>query len=141
MLEWTIRNLEKEIMQHSNLFANLSQCRIRCTRVNALKALIPDLDLEGSPHQPLPHGSKDLGDGFVLLRAREETAHPLRECEADALHEILPTTSSDTEIHMWRWAKLHIPTGQNCYSSWKEKEKPLNKHRTVDFLFWQPPPP
>ena len=28
---------------------------------------------------------------------------------------------------MCRWAKLHIPTGQNCYSTWKEKEKPLEK--------------
>ncbi|KAI9433273.1 hypothetical protein H4582DRAFT_1766398, partial [Lactarius indigo] len=24
-----------------------------------------------------------------------------------------------------RWAKLQIPTGQNCYSAWKEKQKPL----------------
>ncbi|KAH9074395.1 hypothetical protein EDB83DRAFT_2203920, partial [Lactarius deliciosus] len=30
-----------------------------------------------------------------------------------------------------RWAKLRIPTGQNCYSAWKEKEKPLEKRRTA----------
>ena len=114
-----------------NLFANLSQHGIRHTRVNALKALIPDLDLEGSPDQPLPCGLKDLGGSFVLLHAYEKTACSLRECEADALHEILPTTSNDIEICMRRWAKLHIPTGQNCYSFWKEKEKSLNKHRTA----------
>ena len=118
-------------MQHSNPFANLSQHGIRCTRVNTLKALIPDLDLEGSPNQPLPHDLKDLGGGVVLLCAHKKTAHPLRECEADVLHEILPTTSNNTEIHMRRWAKLRIPTRQNCCSSWKEKEKPLNKCRTA----------
>jgi len=130
-LERTIGNLGEEIKQHSNPFANLSQRGIRRARVNALKALIPDLDLEGSPHQPLPRGSKDLGDGFVLLRAREETAHPLRECEADALREILPTVSRETEIRVRRWEKLRIPTGQNCYSSWKEKQKPLDRRRTA----------
>jgi hypothetical protein len=30
-----------------------------------------------------------------------------------------------------RWAKLRIPTGQNCYSAWKEKQKPLEKRRTA----------
>jgi hypothetical protein len=130
-LEQTIGNLGEEIKQHSNPFANLSQCGIRCARVNALKALIPDLDLEGSPHQPLPRSLKDLGDGFVLLHARKETAHPLRECEADVLREILPTASRETEICVRRWAKLCIPTGQNCYSSWKEKQKPLDRRRTV----------
>ena len=29
------------------------------------------------------------------------------------------------------WAKLRLPTGQNCYSAWKEKEKPLEKRRTA----------
>jgi hypothetical protein len=114
-----------------NPFANLSQHGIRHARVNALKALISDLDLEGSPNQPLPCGSKDLGGSFVLLHAYEKTACSLRECEADALHEILPTTSNNTEIHIRRWAKLHIPTRQNCYSFWKEKEKSLNKRRTA----------
>ncbi len=32
---------------------------------------------------------------------------------------------------MHQWAKLQLPTGQNCYSAWKEKEKPLEKCRTA----------
>jgi len=39
--------------------------------------------------------------------------------------------SGDREISMCRWAKLQLPTGQNCYSAWKEKEKPLEKRRTA----------
>ncbi|KAH9016017.1 hypothetical protein EDB84DRAFT_1252809, partial [Lactarius hengduanensis] len=30
-----------------------------------------------------------------------------------------------------RWARLRILTGQNCYSAWKEKQKPLEKRRTT----------
>ena len=43
-LEHTIGNLGEEIKQHSNPFANLSQRGIRHARVNAIKAMIPDLD-------------------------------------------------------------------------------------------------
>jgi len=43
-LEHTIGNLGKEIKQHSNPFANLSQRGIRCAHVNALIAIIPDLE-------------------------------------------------------------------------------------------------
>ncbi len=45
-LKCTIRNLGEEIKQHSNQFANLSQCGIRCAHANTLMAMIPDLDLE-----------------------------------------------------------------------------------------------
>ena len=76
-LECTIGNLGEEIKQHSNPFANLSQCGIRRARVNALKAMIPDLDTNGNVNEYLPQGSKDIGHGYLLLRAREEEAHPL----------------------------------------------------------------
>jgi len=74
-LERTIGNLGEEIKQHSNPFANLSQRGIRRARVNALKAMIPDLDED--QRRSLPRGSKDLGDGFVLLRTRDATPRPL----------------------------------------------------------------
>lgn len=130
-LERTIGNLGEEIKQHSNPFANLSQRGIRRARVNALKAMIPGVDTERSDEGNLPRGSKDLGDGFVLLRARESDPRPLRDCEADALCEYLGTLSLGHEVLVRRWAKLRIPTGQNCYSAWKEKQKPLEKRRTA----------
>ena len=129
-LERTIGNLGEEIKQHSNPFANLSQRGIRRARVNALKAMIPGLDTERSDGEYLPRGSKDLGNGFVLLRARESHPRPLRDCEADALCEYLGL-SLDPGVLVRRWAKLRIPTGQNCYSAWKEKQKPLEKRRTA----------
>jgi len=130
-LERTIGNLGEEIKQHSNPFANLSQRGIRRARVNALKAIIPGVDTERSDDGNLPRGSKDLGDGFVLLRVRESDPRPLRDCEADALCEYLGIPSLGDEVLVRRWAKLRIPTGQNCYSAWKEKQRPLEKRRTA----------
>ena len=68
-LKRTISNLGKEIKQHSNLFANLSQRGIRHAHVNALMAIIPDLDRNGPSEGGLPCGSRDLRGGYVLLRA------------------------------------------------------------------------
>jgi hypothetical protein len=115
-LEHMIGNLGKEIKQHSNLFANLSQHRIRHTHVNALKAMIPYLDTEIDG--PADRGSKDVGDGFVLLCAREPDPRPLQDCKAAALCILYP--SLPPEVSVCQWAKLCIPTGQNCYSTWKE---------------------
>lgn len=58
--ECTIGNLREEIKQHPNSFANLSQCGIQCARVNALKAMILDLDIEWTSKEYFPQGSKDV---------------------------------------------------------------------------------
>jgi hypothetical protein len=130
-LEHMIGNLGEEIKQHSNPFTNLSQHGIRRAHVNALKALIPDLAMDGPTMESIPSTAKDLGGGFVLLRAREKYVHPLRDNEADALHECWPDTEYGSQIYVRQWAKLRLPTGQNCYSAWKEKEKLIEKHRMV----------
>jgi hypothetical protein len=129
-LERTIGNLGEEIKLHSDPFANLSQRGIRRARINALKAMIPGLDAEGNTEQSLLRGSRDLGGGFVLLRARKAHPQPLRECEANALLCFLHI-SSDTDFRVRRWAKLRLPTGQIAHSAWKEKERPLEKRRTA----------
>ena len=130
-LERTIGNLGEEIKQHSNPFANLSQRGIRRARVNALKAMIPDLDIDGTTEESSPLGCKDVGQGYLLPRAREEEARPLRECEGKALCDFLGIAPSTTDIHVQRWAKLRIPTGQNCYTAWKELEKPIERRQTA----------
>ena len=129
-LERTIGNLGEEIKQHSNPFANLSQRGIRRARVNALKAMIPNLE-QSKATQDLPCGAIDLGGGYVLLRAREAEPRALRDCEAEALRESQGAATSAEDISVRRWAKLRIPTGQNCNSAWKELNKPLEKRRTA----------
>jgi hypothetical protein len=71
MMERTIGNLGQEIHQPSNPFANLSQRGLQRCQINALKVMIPDLD----PSPPdIPRGAKDLGDGFILLHAKEKVS-------------------------------------------------------------------
>jgi len=53
-LERTIGNLGKEIKQHLNLFANLSQRGIRRACINALMAIIPDLEGNDNSRGHLP---------------------------------------------------------------------------------------
>jgi hypothetical protein len=96
-LECTIRNLGKEIKQHSNPFANLSQHGIRRAQVNALKAMIPDLE-QSKATKDLPHGAINLGNGYILLHAQERYAHALQDCEAEALQVSLPATPGGEDI-------------------------------------------
>lgn len=81
-MERTIGNLGEEIRQPSNPYANLSQRGLLRCQVNALVAMIPDLQ-----HVPptLPHGAVDLGGGYALLRARDRYDRAMRLCEAKAL--------------------------------------------------------
>ena len=67
-LERTIGNLGEEVKQHRDPYTNISARGVRCCQVNALKAIIPDLE---PPDDLLPRGSEDLGNGYVLLRARD----------------------------------------------------------------------
>jgi len=129
-LERTIGNLGEEIKQHSNPFANLSQRGIRRARVNALMAIIPDIEGNQKSGGDIPRGSKDLQDGYVLLRARDKHPERLQECEVYALERFLSMSNMDS-VSVRRWARLRIPTGQICYSAWKEWQKPLEKRRTA----------
>ena len=123
---------EKNWMDHnnSNPFANLSQRGIRHACVNALVAIIPDLEGNQNSGGDLPCGSKDIEDRFVLLHARDKHLECLRECKVDALNKFL-STSNTGRVAVCRWARLRIPTGQVCYSAWKELQRPLEKRQTA----------
>ena len=92
-LERTIGNLGEEIKQHSNPFSNLSQHGIWQAQVNVLKAMIPQLNMGDSDEGRLPHGSRDLGDRFILLCAQEADPSHFHDCKADALHSYLGIVS------------------------------------------------
>ena len=65
-----IGNLGQEIKQPSNPYANLANCSLQRSRLSALHVIIPDLQPD---NLGLPRGAADLGDGYVLLRACDET--------------------------------------------------------------------
>jgi len=128
-MERTIGNLIEEIRSHLYPYVNLSQRGLERCQVNALKAMFPDLE---EPENLVLRGTKDLGNGFVLLRAREATARYITDPECQALKSYLQDTYGIDTPSNWspkisRWARLRLPNGQVAWSAWKEKIRPLKK--------------
>jgi hypothetical protein len=92
--------------------------------------MIPDLEVETPP---LPYGSIDLGDGYVLLRKRDLIAQEVRGCEADAIRSYLSDAGSNVPQNwaptVTRWARLRLPNGQITRSLWNEFEKKKTPRR------------
>jgi len=128
-MERTIGNLTEEMKQPSQPFTNLSQRGVRRAQVNALKAMIPSLVKDSAD----PRGSQDIGGGYILLFAKDETMRTLRGAAATAVREYMHQVTRE-DLTNWvpqvrRWARLRLPTGQIARSAWKEKLKPLQKIR------------
>jgi hypothetical protein len=132
-MERTIGNIGEEVNQESDPFVNLSERGLRRTQVNALKSIIPGLDHS----KDNPHGSMDLGDQYLLLRARDESAHYIdgeagrliRVYIEDAEHKLGNVPEDDWEPKITRWARLRLPNGQIARSAWKENQKALKDVR------------
>ena len=67
--------------------------------------MIPDLEQSGNSGD-LPHGSLDLGGGYVLLCMQEAEECALRDCEAEALQESVYAAPRNGDILVCWWAKL-----------------------------------
>jgi hypothetical protein len=131
-MERTIGNLGQEIKLHSNPYANLSERGLRRSQVNALKAMIPDLyDPQEKREKKFPQGSFDLGDGYVLLRARDEYRHHLDGVAGQVIRAFLEEHNGPMPgvLSVVRWARLRLPNGQIARSAWKEGRRPLDKVR------------
>lgn len=115
-MERTIGNLGQEIRQPSNPYANLSQRGLLRSQINALKAMVPDLDSSDSP-PTIPRGGKDCSNGYVLLRAKDNVLRDMRPCEINAFAAYLMDIHALEIDENWspkiaRWARLHLPNGQ-----------------------------
>ncbi|PIL32824.1 hypothetical protein GSI_04941 [Ganoderma sinense ZZ0214-1] len=132
--QWTmenaIGNFGKEIKLHSDPYANLSERGVRRAQVNALKAMLPDIDPDV---RPLPRGAHDVGSGYILLRAMENTANPVRAREGGVLRKYLEDSGEELPAdwipRVARWARLRLPNGQIARSYWKESLKPISRIR------------
>ncbi|KAJ3001526.1 hypothetical protein NUW54_g6368 [Trametes sanguinea] len=132
-MERLIGDLGSQIKQPSNPFSNLSQRALRRCQENAIRALEPRLAPIQDAYQ-LPRGACNLGDGYVLLRARDTCARKVPEEEARSFYDYLPELRHGQDratfsIKAQKWARLQIPDGTVVRSAWKERGKPLNKLR------------
>ncbi|THH32143.1 hypothetical protein EUX98_g2045 [Antrodiella citrinella] len=131
--QWTmerlIGDLGAEIRQPSKPFANLARRATRRAQISAMKSIHPELDTE----KVSPRGSKDIGDKYTFLTARDEFAQPLRSCELAVFVRFLQDQGENIPLHwktrIYRWARLELPNGQITRSAWKEKTKALQKLR------------
>jgi hypothetical protein len=124
--QWTMERvigmLGMEIRQPSNPFSNLTFLAIRRCQINALKVMIPDLE---PPDVLPPTYSVNLGDGYVLLRARDRYAYNPSEAESHLIREFLNAPVPKFK----RWARLRLPNGQIARCAWKETLRSADKVR------------
>ncbi|TBU29207.1 hypothetical protein BD311DRAFT_620999, partial [Dichomitus squalens] len=124
--QWTLENfignITREIKQHVTPYANVSERALRRCQVNALKAMIPSL---AEPDDIFPQYAKILGDGYVLLPARDSIQRVIPPVEAAALRDFLRNEGVTLRDPDWsapvrRWARLRLPNGQVARCAWKE---------------------
>jgi hypothetical protein len=131
-MERTIGDLGQEIRQPSNPYTNLSERALIRTQVNAIKAMKPELD---DSADRTPKGSLDLGDGFMLLRAKQRYPTLCTRPESNSIRAYMNGVQSDPNdiasapLKITRWARIRLPTGQVARSAWKENLKPSEKLR------------
>ncbi|EIW75335.1 hypothetical protein CONPUDRAFT_66323 [Coniophora puteana RWD-64-598 SS2] len=124
-MERAIGSLGRKLRQHLNPYANLEQRAINRVQTNALAIIYPELDT--SDTLPLPHGTIDLGQGYVLLGAKDHCAVDLPQEEHYVISHALREHSIETlpNFRLQHWARMRLPNNQVARSLWKED---LMKH-------------
>ncbi|KAG0694981.1 hypothetical protein DFH29DRAFT_880324 [Suillus ampliporus] len=132
-MEHTVGNLGQEIGQPSNPYSNLSWEGVCRCQVNALKAMIPELDV---PPRGIPSTAIDLGSGYVLLWKRDYCAVHPSQAETIAIEAYLGLDAH--KIH-W-WDRLRLPNGQIVQTAWRETlrppERPIHVSCNVKYFTW-----
>lgn len=131
--QWTMERvigyLGSLLRQPSNVFRNLASQAKQVATTNALIAMWPDFERKKED----PRGSKDLGDGYLLLGPRDSFPYQLSREEQRALDQFFENypDDNDTNRHtIYRWGRLKIPTEQIARSQWKELERCSDMART-----------
>ena len=126
VLERTIGNLTEEMRQPSNPFQNLAERGVRQAQVNSLFAILPDLQ----PAAKLPRISCDLGNGYILLGARDECQRKIPLSEGQAVqkyYHLYQIATNSENVQVRKWARLRLPNQQIVQTAWKEKQKTLRR--------------
>ncbi|KAG1822721.1 uncharacterized protein BJ212DRAFT_1477136 [Suillus subaureus] len=122
-LEQTIRDIKFNLCQPSNAMANFTEICVLCCQVNALKAILPQFDTNDNLH---PHGSFNVGDGYVLLHGWDKKPQQAHGLEAAIISDFLHCPAPKFR---W-WSCLRLPNGQIACSTWREKESSAENVRT-----------
>jgi len=131
--QWTMERvigyLGSLLRQPSNPFRNLAAQTKRVVHTNALVAMWPDFKQEKGD----PRGSKDLGNGYLLLGPKDIVHYQLLQNEREALDGYFsgyPAAEDIDRQTVYRWGRLGIPTKQVARSRWKELDRCSDMART-----------
>ena len=131
--QWTMERIigifGSLIKQPSNPFANLAEQAKKVAEINALVAIWPELE----PEVKDPHGSIDIGQGYLLLGPKDEKPYDLPQAEQTALEQFyssFPNHGCIPPRSIYRWGRLRIPTEQIARSHWKEVVRSSRTART-----------
>ena len=128
-MEHVIGYLGSLLRQPSNPFRNLAAQTRRVVHTNALVAMWPEFDKPADN----PQGSKDLGNGYLLLGPKDTSPHLLLPAEHTAITSFFsgyPDAEDIDRQTVYRWGRLRIPTEQVTRSRWKELERCSNMAQT-----------
>ena len=121
-MECVIGYLGSLLQQPSNIFQNLAAQTKCVAHTNAFFAMWLDLQkAKGNPR-----GSKDLGNGYLLLGPKDVTLHqtsPAEQAALDAFFSGHPDAEDINQQSVYWWGYLKIPTEQITRSQWKEVER------------------
>jgi hypothetical protein len=105
------------IKQPSNPFANLTEQARKVAEVNAITAMWPSFEQVEED----PHGSVDIGDGYLLLGPKDTDPYHLPDIEYAALLTFYSGLGSVPRRSFYRCGRLRIPMGPTVVRSfWKE---------------------
>ena len=110
------------LRQPSNIFRNLAAQTKRVANTNTLLSMWPVLQkTKGNPR-----GSRDLGDGYVLLGPKETDLYHVSPDERRAIEDFFSGYPGAEDINMYaiyRWGRLKLPNEQIARSWMKETER------------------
>jgi hypothetical protein len=126
--QWTMERiiglLKDQLRLHSDPYTNLAMVGMRMCQVNALKAMMPELDAAEQP----PAGSVNVGEGYSLLRPRARRSEVLPEREDAAVCAFMEATTGADDYERGqryvRWARLALPNRTAARSVMKESKRP-----------------
>jgi len=117
------------LRQPSNLFSNLREQAKKVAEINAVVAMWPEIEFETGE----PHGSLNLGQGYILLGPKDTKPYLLLPSEKTAITNFYADLPHPEHIQIQsvsRWGRLQIPTGQVARSRWKEVDLSSKSART-----------
>lgn len=93
---------------------------MECAEVNALKAMLPSLDRDTQKETKIPHGGIDLGNGYILLCAKDTCARDISHSQVVTLRQYLSSNTACNlddvpdgwKVRMVKWSRLRLPNGQ-----------------------------